>query len=97
MKKVDDNQFIGHRTLINLDFGDKTVKKRCNFPQILELRITFASCYMCMTYTYKYYMKQPMPMCEINLNPLLHKSPELINCLNRFFTYPFVEDKAHIP
>ena len=47
--------------------------------------------------TYKFYKKQPMLMCEIKLNPLLHKSSELISCLNRFFSYPLVEDYAHIP
>ena len=93
--KVDDNQYIRHRPLTNLDFGYKTVEIRCNFLQILELRITFASCRRFMTYNY--YIKQPMPMCETKLNQLLHKKPELINCLNRFITYPFIKEYAHIP
>ena len=95
MKKVDDNQYISYTPLKNLDSRDKTVKIRCIFPQILELRITFASCYRFLTYNY--YIKQPMPMCEIKLNQLLHKNPELINCFDRFLTYPFINEFAHIP
>ena len=38
-----------------------------------------------------------MPMCENKLNQLLHKNPELINCLNRFITYSFIKEYAHIP
>ena len=95
MKKVDDNQSIRHRPLTNLDSRDKTVKIRYSLPQILELRIAFASCYRFMTYNF--YIKQPMPMCEIKLNQLLHKNPEIINCLNRFLTYPFFTEYAHIP
>ena len=38
-----------------------------------------------------------MPLCEIKLNLLQHKFPEPINCPNRFFTYPVVEEYAHIP
>ena len=76
------------------DFRVKTVKKSCNFSQILELRIAFASC--CRFLTYNYYIKQPMPMCENNLNQLLHKNPELKNCLTRFVTYPFFQKYAHV-
>ena len=36
-------------------------------------------------------------MFEIKLNQLLHKNPELINCLNKFIAYPFIEEYAHIP
>ena len=43
VKKVDDNQYIRQRPLKNSDFRDKTVRIRCIIPQILELRITFAS------------------------------------------------------
>ena len=35
-------------------------------------------------------------MCEIKLNQLLHKNPELTNCLNRFITFPFIKEYAHI-
>ena len=38
-----------------------------------------------------------MPMCENKLNQLVHKNPELINCLNRPITYPFFKEYAHIP
>ena len=46
--------------------------------------------------TYNYYIKQPMPMCEIKLNQLLHKNPELINCLNIFITYQFTAKYTQI-
>ena len=52
VKKVDDNQYIKHRPLTKLDFGDKPVKIRYSFPQILELRITFANCRRFMTFNY---------------------------------------------
>ena len=35
-------------------------------------------------------------MCEIKLNQLLHKNPELINRLYRFI-YPFNQEYALIP
>ena len=34
----------------NLDFGNKNIKIRCNFPKKLELRNTFASGRKFMTY-----------------------------------------------
>ena len=36
-------------------------------------------------------------MCENELNQLLHKNPEVIYCFNRFITYPFKKEYAHIP
>ena len=47
--KVDDNQYITQRHLTNLHFRDKTVKMGYNFPQIEEMRLTFASCRSFMT------------------------------------------------
>ena len=38
-----------------------------------------------------------MPMFEIKLIQLLHKSPELIKCLNRFVSCPFIQKYADIP
>ena len=38
-----------------------------------------------------------MPMCEIILHQLPHKNAELKICPNRFVTYPFVKEYAHIP
>ena len=48
--KVNDSQRFRHRPLTNKDFGSKNIKIRCNFPQMLEMRITFASCRKFMTY-----------------------------------------------
>ena len=50
--KVYNNQYIRHRHLTNLDYGFKTVNIRFSFPQILELRIKFASCRRFMIYKY---------------------------------------------
>ena len=47
--KVDDKQYITHRPLTISHLGVKIVKIRCNFPQILEMRITFSSCRGFMT------------------------------------------------
>ena len=95
VKKVDDNHYIRQRPLTNLDFRGETDKIRCNFPQILERRIIFASCYRFMTFNFC--IKQPMLLCEIKLNQILHKNPKLINCFNRFITYPFFNEDMHIP
>ena len=58
--------------MTNLDFRFKNIKIRCNFPQLLELRITFASCRKFMTYNF--YIKQPMPMCEVKLKMIIDKN-----------------------
>ena len=92
--KVDGNQYIRHRLLTNLDFGSKTVKILCSFPQILKLRITFPVCRRFLTYNY--YIKQPRPTFEIKLNQLLQKYPELLKCLKRFIAYPFIKEYVHI-
>ena len=47
--------------------------------------------------TYDYYKKQPKPMSEKDLNQLIHKNQELINSLNRFNIYPFIQEYAFIP
>ena len=50
------------------------------------MRITLFSNYVFMTYDY--YSEQPKPMCENELNQLLHKNPQLINNLFRFTFHP---------
>ena len=77
--KVIDNQDNKLRPMTNLDFRYKNIKMLCNFRQTLELRITFASCRKFMTYSY--YIKPPMPMCEIKLNQHLARNPELIHLI----------------
>ena len=47
--------------------------------------------------TYDYYFKQPMAMCEIKLNQLLHQNPQLMNCFSRFIIYPLFRAKDKIP
>ena len=46
--------------------------------------------------TYDYYLKPPMPMCEIKLNQLLHKTPQFTNSLNKIIIYPFIQECADI-
>ena len=75
--KVYDNQYIKHRRMTNLDF--ESIKIRCNFPQILGFRITFASYHKFMTY--EYYIKQPMHMAERRINMNIAKNPNLIKFL----------------
>ena len=59
------------------------------------MRITFASSYRHLTYDL--HLKQPKPLCEIKLNQILLKNPQLTNGLDRFISYPFFEENAYIP
>ena len=90
--KVNDDQYIKERPMTNLHF--KTFEIRFNFPQILELRITFASCRSFMTY--KYYNKIPMSAVERKLNMNIDKIPYLINSLNRSIHHPMIRKFSHI-
>ena len=65
------------------------------FALEFEMRVTFISSHKYMTYDN--YKKQPMPMCEIKLNQILYKNPELINSLNRCTIYPYIHEYAHFP
>ena len=82
--------------MLNLEYTrnpNKIIKNQPCFSQVFETRTTFISSHRYMTYDY--YKKQPMPMCEIKLNQLLQKNPEIIYSLNRFF-YPFIQEYAFI-
>ena len=56
------------------------------------MRVTFSSSHRRMAYGY--FKKIPMLMCEIKLNHLLLKNPELINSPNRNIIYPFIQEYA---
>ena len=88
MIKVNDNPYIRHRPLTNRDFESENIKIRCNFPQILEMRISFASCRKLMTYNN--FMNQPVQATERKLYQNLAKDPELIIFLNRFSFQPYI-------
>ena len=75
------------------DFRFENFRIRCNFLQKLELRITFASCRKFMTY--EFYIKQPMPMCEIKLNQHLARKPELLRLFGRYKVYTYLQKYAH--
>ena len=62
MFKVSDSHYIRHRSLTNKDFESENIHIRCNFSQIDEMRISFASCRKLMTYDY--YITQPMQAIE---------------------------------
>ena len=47
--------------------------------------------------TYKHFLKQKLPMCEIKLNQNLTKKANLINCLNRDLSHPLTNRFHHIP
>ena len=83
---VNDNQYIKHRPLTNLDFSFKNIKLRCNFPQILQMRTTVASCRK--FWAYVFYIKQPLQAIEMKLNMIIAKNPILINSANRFHYHP---------
>ena len=95
--EVNDNQYLTYKLMLNLDFTtypNITIENQPCFSQVLELRITFISSHRHMTYDY--YLKQPMPMCEMKLNYLLYKTAQLINSFNRFNIYPFFQENANI-
>ena len=83
---VNDNQYIKHRPLTNLDFSFKNIKLRCNFPQILQMRTTFASCRKFLAYVF--YIKQPLQAIEMKLNMIIAKNSILGNSANRFHYHP---------
>ena len=86
MVKVNDDHYIKQKSMTNLDFT--CFKKRCNFPQILELRITFASCRRFMTYNF--FNNLPMSAVEKKLNMNFDKNRYLINSLNRSINHPLI-------
>ena len=90
-------RYIRINTKLNLDYFLNFSKKsilsrinqvRCLFSHIHEMRITFSSSFRDMTYNY--YLKQPLQMCEINLNQILAKNPGLIYLLNRSSNNPYI-------
>ena len=70
-------------------------KKRHCFSRIIQMRISFISSIGNMTY--KYYLKQPKPLCEIKSNQLLAGNTKLINCLNRNIGNPLITKYSNIP
>ena len=47
--------------------------------------------------TYKYYLNQPISMCEIKINMIIAKNPQLINSLDRNKNHPLIRKYSHIP
>ena len=47
--------------------------------------------------TYKYYINQPMSMCERKINMNIAKNPHLINSLDRNKNHPLIRKYLHIP
>ena len=88
-------KYIKINTKLNLDyffnFSINSILSGLNqdryyFSHIYEMRTTFSSSFRDMTYDY--YLKQPLPMCEIRLNQILAKNPRLIYRLVRYSIYP---------
>ena len=70
-----------------LNFSKKSTFSRINqdryyFSPVFETGISFSSSFRHMTYNY--YLKQPMPMCEIRLNEISAKN---LRHLYRLSTY----------
>ena len=46
---------------------------------------------------YEYYIKQPKPMVEINLNQLFARKPRLVNPLDKGVKHLLIKKHSHIP
>ena len=96
VSKVNDIQYLTCKPMSKLDYITYpyiTNKSQPFIFKLLEMRITFSSR---RHMKYDYYLKQPMPMCEIKLTQSLHKNPQVINSLNRFIIYPFIQEYVRI-
>ena len=47
--------------------------------------------------TYKYYLNQPMSMCERKINMFIAENPQLINSLDPNANQPLIRKHFHIP
>ena len=77
---------------IEFNFSENSIisgidQDRYFFFHVYEKCITFSSSFRDMTYNY--YLKQPMPMYEVRLTPILAKNPRLIYRLKRFRKNPY--------
>ena len=61
-------------------------KKRDIISKILEMRITFVSIKIFMTYNQ--YLKQKKHICEIELNQILNRNPSLVQSPNTISLHP---------
>ena len=64
------------------------------FDNIIHMKINTISCRCNMTY--KNYMNSPMSMLERQINKVIGKNPQLINCLNRNKIHPLIRKYSHI-
>ena len=71
----------------------KINQDRHSFSQIFAMRITFISSIRHMAYDHK----KTMSMCEIKLNQILSRNPNLINCSNRNTFHPMIRKYSHYP
>ena len=68
MLKVNDNQYITCKLMLNLDYityPNKIIENQPFFSRVHEMGKTFFSSIRHMKNGY--YLKQPRPMCETNL------------------------------
>ena len=47
--------------------------------------------------TYKYYLHQPMSLCEMKINMIIAKNPQLINSLDRNKNHPLIRKYSYKP
>ena len=64
------------------------------YSQVLELGNTFISSVKDMTY--EHYLEKPTSMCEIKLNKILAKDPNVMNCLYRITSHLLIRKYSHI-
>ena len=73
---------------------DNFIDKGYIFSHIDEMIITTINDKMYMTY--KYYIQNPMPAVELNMNMILVKNPHLIKSLNRSHIHPLTRKFSYI-
>ena len=80
-------------------FAKKLMSKlnqdRFCFSRIIEIGINFISFIRHMTY--KHYRKKPLSMCEVKINQIVSKIPNLLNYLNWNTSHPNIGICSHIP
>ena len=96
LDKLENNEKIILDYISNLSKNSilsRVIQDRYCFSEFFEMRVTFIGSFRDITYVY--YLKQPLPLCEIKLNQILAKNWRLINRLYRYLSNPYIRNIAH--
>ena len=74
--------------------GLNILRKGCTFYHVLNLCVTTISNKRYMTY--KYYIRQPMQLLELNINTIIDWNPHLRNLLSRGANHLLIRKPKHI-